>query len=58
MSIEIRQLLIRTQVQPAPPPEAAGRQALPARELQRLREQLLAECKTWLADRLRTHGER
>lgn len=56
MSIEVRQLLIRTQVNPAPAPPP--RAALPARELQRLREQVLVDCKTWLAERLRTQGER
>ncbi len=57
MSIEIRQLLIRTQVHPAPAP-AQHRASVNAAELQRLREQVVADCKTWLADRLRVHGER
>ena len=39
MSIEVRQLLIRSQVTPAPAPPAP---ALAQRELLRLREQLLA----------------
>lgn len=55
MSIEVRQLLIRSQVTPAPAPPPA---ALAPRELQRLREQLLAECRTWLAERLRAQQER
>ncbi|MBB3193204.1 DUF5908 family protein [Roseateles terrae] len=58
MSIEIRQLLIRTQVHPAPAPAAQVRPGMSPAELQRLREQLKADCKTWLAERLRTHGER
>lgn len=55
MSIEVRQLLIRTQVTtaPAPPPAAVA-----PRELQRLREQLLAECRAWLAERQRMQRER
>ncbi|MCE4554323.1 DUF5908 family protein [Roseateles cellulosilyticus] len=55
MSIEVRQLLIRSQITPAVPPAPA---AIPPRELQRLREQLLAECRTWLIERLRTQQER
>ncbi len=55
MSIEVRQLLIRSQVTPAP---AAPPAALTARDLQRLREQLLAECRAWLAERQRMQRER
>jgi hypothetical protein len=55
MSIEVRQLLIRSQVTPAPAPPAP---AIAPRDLQRLREQLLAECRAWLADRLRAQRER
>lgn len=55
MSIEVRQLLIRSQVTPAPAPPPA---ALGARDLQRLREQLMAECRAWLAERQRTQQER
>lgn len=58
MSIEIRQLLIRTQVHPAPSPSPQHRTGLPPAELQRLRDQVMADCKTWLAERLRVHGER
>lgn len=58
MSIEIRQLLIRTQVHPAPAPSPQLRGSVNPAELQRLREQVAADCKTWLADRLRVHGER
>jgi hypothetical protein len=56
MSIEVRQLLIRSQVTPAPAEPV--RQAVAARDLQRLREQLLAECKAWLAERLQAQRER
>ncbi|UXH79424.1 DUF5908 family protein [Roseateles amylovorans] len=57
MSIEVRQLLIRTQVTPAAATDAP-RPSVAARDLQRLREQVLAECKTWLAERLRAQRER
>lgn len=55
MSIEVRQLLIRSQVTPAPAPPPA---VMAPRELQRLREQLLAECKAWLTERQRAQQER
>jgi len=55
MSIEVRQLLIRSQITPAP---AAPPAAMNARELQRLRELLLAECRAWLAERQRAQQER
>lgn len=55
MSIEVRQLLIRSQVTPAPAPPPP---AIAPRDLQRLREQLLAECRAWLTDRLRAQRER
>lgn len=56
MSIEVRQLLIRTLVTPAA--TEAPRPSVAPRDLQRLREQLLAECKTWLAERLHAQRER
>ena len=55
MAIEVRQLLIRSQVTPAPAPPAA---TVSPRDLQRLREQLLAECRAWLTERLRAQRER
>ncbi len=55
MSIEVRQLSIRCQLAPssapAPVPPTHG-------ELQALKEQLLAECKAWLQDRLQQTRER
>ena len=56
MSIEVRQLLIRSQVTAVQ--AAPTRTSVPAPELQRLREQLLAECKAWLAERLQSPRER
>jgi hypothetical protein len=57
MTIEVRQLLIRTQVStrsPAPAPAAA--QA--ARELERAKAQILAECKALLREQLQAARER
>lgn len=56
MGIEVRQLLIRSQVNASPAP--APRAALAAADLQRLREQLLAECKAWVAGQLQAQRER
>ncbi len=54
MTIEVRQLVIRAQVgvrPPAPPPAAALTPAA-ARELERAKAQILAECKAWLREQL------
>jgi hypothetical protein len=57
MSIEVRQLSIRCQL--APSTAAAPASAPPTPwELQALREQLLAECKAWLQERLQQARER
>ncbi|HUG26169.1 DUF5908 family protein [Piscinibacter sp.] len=56
MTIEVRQLVIKSQVGAAPP--APARDGVPLRELQRAREQILAECKAWLAERLQAAKER
>jgi len=56
MGIEVRQLLIRSQVTAVP--VAAPRAVLSSADLQRLREQLLAECKAWMAERLQSQRER
>lgn len=56
MTIEIRQLLIKSQVLPGP---HAARPSQPAaRELEQLRQRVLAECKAWLAERLPPPRER
>lgn len=55
MSIEVQQLLVRLQITPAPAPPVS---AIPQRDLQRLREQLQADCRAWLEDRLRAQQER
>jgi hypothetical protein len=56
MSIEVRQLLIRSQVNAAP--VLPQRQGVSSAELQRLREQVLSECKAWLVQQLRAQKER
>jgi hypothetical protein len=60
MTIEVRQMLIRSVVGEASPHPAQawppGHAAGP--ELERLRAQLLAECKAWLAEQLRAREER
>lgn len=53
MTIEVRQMLIRSRVGEAPPADELDPQAL-----ERLREALLAEMKAWLAERLREREER
>ena len=63
MTIEVRQMLIRSVVGedfPGPgTPSAAGHGSAPTGpELERLRAQLLAECKAWLAEQLRVRDER
>jgi Family of unknown function (DUF5908) len=56
MTIEVRQMLIRSRVGEAPPDEAAPEVA--ARALERLRSELLAELRIWLDQRQREHQER
>jgi hypothetical protein len=55
MTIEVRQLLIKSQVraEPPAPPRATG-----SREIEQVRQQLLAECKAWLLERLQSQKER
>lgn len=55
MTIEVRQLLIKSQVQSAPPAPA---RAPTGRELDQARQQLLAECKAWLLEKLQEQKER
>lgn len=54
MTIEVRQLIIRSQVVTAPPAPPA----LPAKDLERLRQQILAECRALVAEQLRQPRER
>lgn len=56
MTIEVRQMLIRTVVVDAPEPAPDPRQLAAA--LERLRVQLLAECKALLAEQRQRADER
>jgi len=60
MMIEVRQMLIRSVVgEESPhPAQAWPPGSAPGPELERLRAQLLAECKAWLAEQLRAREER
>jgi hypothetical protein len=63
MTIEVRQLLIRAVVGEDAPPHAHGPShaavgPLRSHELERLRAQLLAECRAMLAEQLRQREER
>ncbi|MEX8518891.1 MAG: DUF5908 family protein [Leptothrix sp. (in: b-proteobacteria)] len=57
MTIEVRQLVIRAQVgqRSAPPLE---QDPLAARDLERLRADILRECKAWLREQLNAARER
>lgn len=57
MTIEVRQLLIRAQVgvrAPAPAPMPAAL----ARELERVKAQILSECKAYVREQLKAARER
>lgn len=57
MTIEVRQLLIRSQVGVRAPPAGAP-SAAAARELEQAKAQILAECKAWLREQLQVSKER
>ncbi len=57
MTIEVRQLLIRAQVGTRPA-QSQPSDAQTARELERLRAEILQECKTWLREQLAASRER
>lgn len=56
MTIEVRQMLIRSAV--ASRAASETRAELPAAALERLRAEVLAECKAWLEERLQQARER
>lgn len=64
MTIEVRQLLIRSRVDPQDESGGDGAAASagaggPSNEwLDRLKDELMAECKTWLEEQLRRARER
>lgn len=57
MTIEVRQLLIRAQVGVRAPASAPAPVAL-ARELERVRAQILSECKAYVREQLKAARER
>jgi len=60
MTIEVRQLVIRSQVgvrAAAPAPGGASAGAL-SREIERMRAQILAECKAYVREQLKAARER
>jgi hypothetical protein len=56
VTIEVRQLLIKSQVGHAPPSTPEG--GLADAERERIRQEILAECKAWLAQKLQDQRER
>jgi Family of unknown function (DUF5908) len=58
MTIEVRQVLIRSQVGVGPPSPGVPGSAAAARELERAKAQILAECKAWLREQLQAARER
>lgn len=60
MTIEVRQLLIKSQVNTAPSQPATAQWTQQARDLvkEQVKEEILAECKSWLVQRLQDNRER
>lgn len=58
MTIEVRQLLIRSQVNPPARPDAPAPGNADPRELERAKAEILAECKAWLREQLAAQKER
>ena len=56
MTIEVRQLLIKSQVNTAPATPVPAVWAEQERE--QVKEEILAECKSWLAQQLQSTRER
>jgi len=56
MTIEVRQLLIKSQVNTAPAAPVPAERAEQALAL--AKEEILAECKAWLAQQLQSARER
>ena len=58
VTVEVRQIVIRSVVGEAPRADAEPRAALSAQDIERLRAQLLAECRALVAEQLRQRSER
>lgn len=57
MTIEIRQLVIRAQVGNRSAPQTR-QESLATRDLERLRAEILRECKAWLREQISTTRDR
>jgi hypothetical protein len=58
MTIEVRQLVINSSARDEPAREWRAQLGASAEELERLKEDLLSECKTWFIEKLRDSRER
>jgi hypothetical protein len=58
MTIEVRQLLIKSTVGEERKPDEEQKAKLPTEELARLKEDVLADCKAWLMEKLGDARER
>jgi hypothetical protein len=60
MTVEIRQLLIKSSIGDEQKPHAQGKEkeGSPTEDLARLKEDLLADCKAWLTEKLEDARER
>ncbi len=58
MTIEVRQLLIKSTVSAERRPDEEGKEGLSTEDLARLKEDLLADCKAWLMEKLGDARER
>jgi hypothetical protein len=56
MTIEVRQMVIKSSVGASPAPPAAEREQAAWRE--QMRREILSECRAWIEDRLRRERER
>lgn len=57
MTIEVRQLLIRSQVNP-PAPQRPQAGSLNEQDTERLKRELMAACMAWLSEKLQAQRER
>jgi hypothetical protein len=58
MTVEVRQMLIRSLITEDGASTAARDAQAHAQEVKQIREQVLAQCKAWLAEQLRGNTER
>ena len=58
MTIEVRQMLIKSTIGGEMDTERESENGLSAEDLERLREDLFDQCKTWLMEKLRESRER